>query len=370
MQNVDLTVVGGGFAGLSCAQAAASRGLHTVVLERKPAPWEAPHTTGILVKEVADEFDFPRRYTRKVAGIRLYSPALRQLDLTAPGYYFLATDTPAILRWLASEATAAGSLLRCDEPYAGSSAQVNAVALPRHRLRTRYLVGCDGALSKVAHAHRLGRNRRFLFGVEAQIRGLGGVAVDRLHVFIDPIQAPGYIGWVVPGCSAVQVGLAVRRPGVPDLGRFLHKLRRLFDFRQAEHVGYRAGLVPCGGPVRPFANGNVLLLGDAAGQVSPLTAGGIHPAMQLGRSAGIAIADYLSDGGPDPASVVRGSLPSYACKKALRTLYEGLPPHDGLFDFLFGLPWFRSIAQLVFYHHRGLFSLHGWRDLLRLGRTG
>ena len=39
---------------------------------------------------------------------------------------------------------------------------------------------------------------------------------------------------------------------------------------------------------------------DAAGMVSPLTAGGIHRAYLCGRLAGQAIADYLLQGGPHP----------------------------------------------------------------------
>ncbi|MCY3021666.1 MAG: FAD-dependent oxidoreductase [Planctomycetota bacterium] len=49
----DVAIVGGSFAGLACAQAAAARGLRTIVLERKADPGQTPHTTGLLVKEVA-----------------------------------------------------------------------------------------------------------------------------------------------------------------------------------------------------------------------------------------------------------------------------------------------------------------------------
>ena len=74
-------------------------------------------------------------------------------------------------------------------------------------------------------------------------------------------------------------------------------------------ISYRAGLIPCGGTVRPLARENAMLLGDAAGMVSPLTAGGIHPAMQLGRIAGVSIADYLLDDGLHPVRNVRKAMP-------------------------------------------------------------
>jgi choline dehydrogenase-like flavoprotein len=55
----DLAVIGAGFAGLAAAHAAAARGLRVVVMDRKSEAGERPHTTGLLVKEVADEWDVP-----------------------------------------------------------------------------------------------------------------------------------------------------------------------------------------------------------------------------------------------------------------------------------------------------------------------
>ena len=50
----DLVVVGASFAGAACAIAAAQRGLHVVVLERKRDPGAKLRTTGIIVKEAAE----------------------------------------------------------------------------------------------------------------------------------------------------------------------------------------------------------------------------------------------------------------------------------------------------------------------------
>ena len=47
--------------------------------------------------------------TRRVPGVRLYAPSLRHADLFSPGYAFFTTRTPDLLRWMASEARAAGA---------------------------------------------------------------------------------------------------------------------------------------------------------------------------------------------------------------------------------------------------------------------
>src|SRR5215472_15745801 len=108
MARFDLIVVGGSFAGLACARTAALRGLRVCVIDVKSEPGARVRTTGILVKEATDDFDVPSHLMRKVRGVRLYSPQGYALDLSAPGYYFQATDTPELLRWMAAEAQFAG----------------------------------------------------------------------------------------------------------------------------------------------------------------------------------------------------------------------------------------------------------------------
>jgi hypothetical protein len=42
------------------------------------------------------------------------------VDLLRPGYHFLATDTPGLMRWWAEQARSAGAVLRFDAPYRGA----------------------------------------------------------------------------------------------------------------------------------------------------------------------------------------------------------------------------------------------------------
>src|SRR5215471_15821247 len=111
IQKFDLVIVGGSFAGLACARTAALRGLKVAVLDSKPEPGARVRTTGIVVKEASDDFDLPAHLMRKVRGVRLYAPDNRSVDLHAPGYFFQATDTAGLLRWMAGEAARAGAQL-------------------------------------------------------------------------------------------------------------------------------------------------------------------------------------------------------------------------------------------------------------------
>jgi flavin-dependent dehydrogenase len=153
---------------------------------------------------------------------------------------------------------------------------------------TRVLVGADGPRSAVARTLGLGIDRQFPTGIEHEYVDAPIDADDRLPCFIDRPCMPGYIGWVLRGVGVTQVGLARPQAADDDLGvvaameRFLNKISPLFDFRARNPVAVRAGLMPCGGVVQPVARTRALLVGDAAGMVSPLTGGGIHMALEHG----------------------------------------------------------------------------------------
>jgi flavin-dependent dehydrogenase len=180
-----------------------------------------------------------------------------------------------------------------------------------------------------------------------------GLAEDRLHCFIDSALAPGYLGWIVPGCGITQIGLATRAPERPRLDAMLKRAARVVDLSSARVVEKRGGWIPVGGRVRPSAAPGILLVGDSAGHVSPLTAGGIHTALQLGRRAGLAIADHVLADGPDPAQVLGAAAPHFAFKRCLRWLIDQRPANS-VIDWTFDRRLFRAFAETVFFHHRGL----------------
>ncbi len=357
-----LVVIGAGFAGLACARAAAARGVETTVLEAQPAPGHRVRTTGILVKEAADAWDVPRSLTRKIHGVRLYSPSLDCVDLQRTGYYFLATETGELLGWWAREAARHGVEIRWGVPFRGARSQPDgALRIDGHGIRCRYLVGADGARSAVAADRGLDLNRDFLLGLEVECLGIGGVDDDRLHVFLDSELAPGYIAWLVPGTSAYQIGLACRSPSRPDIEALMAILGRRFDLEHLTILGHRAGRIPVGGPLRRIGNRQTLLIGDAAGWVSPLTAGGIHTSIEWGRRAGIAVADHLLDGGPPPHRAMARLVPRYRFKRLLRRALDLLPPNS-LYNALLTSPTFLAAARLVFFHNRGVLTKEAWVD--------
>lgn len=354
----DVVVVGASFAGAACALAARHQGLRVCVLERKRDPGIKLHTTGIIVKEAAERTwlsRLPETCVRRVERVRLYAPNLRTVSLQRVGCYFLATDTPQVMRWIADELRSAGVELRLMQPFTDARRHDDAWQVDGLG-RTRWLVGADGAKSRVAARAGLGRVRDFLYGIEYEFTGATLREPDALHCFISRRHAPGYIGWAAQNPTGVQFGLAFRhrahRTGVPDIDGLLRDT--------GEHLGLahglrpdatRAGMIPCGGPVSPLSAPGVILTGDAAGIVSPVTAGGIHSAWRHGWAVGEAIAAHLDHGGPPPERVAEQAAPRFRRKQALRWLFDHCQA-DWLVDLLLGSAPLRWSAAQVYFGRR------------------
>lgn len=353
LRQYDLIIVGASFAGLACARTAALRGLKVAVLERKADPGAAVRTTGILVKEAAEETDIPSHLTRLIRGVRLYAPNGKFTDHAAPGYYFLASDTPNLLRWMADEAERAGATLLLGTAFKGGEQTTDAVVLPDLQLSARLLVGADGATSTVGRAFGLDANRRFLAGVEFELEPEPGLDDRFLHCFLDSALAPGYIAWAVPGVNITQVGLAARHGVRPDARAFLHAYLKRLGLPERRVLARRSGLIPAGATLQRTSVGRVMLVGDSAGHVSPLTGGGIVQTLRLGRRTAQLASDWMSAGGEHPAVALAREAPRFTTKLWLRRALDLAPP-NWLWNLAFGTAPFRAFAQSVYFHRRGV----------------
>ena len=312
MERCDVLVVGGGLAGLSCARGLAAGGCEVILLDQKRGLGERVHTTGIFVRRTLEDFELPDDCLGPaVRDVVLYSPGRRSLRLTSRHDEFKVGRMALLYGRQRVAAEALGARVFTGQRFVGATRVTGGVEVDvevagplaagssrRRKIAARFVIGADGARSPVAAALGLDRNRAFLIGAEDVLPSVLRGEPPVMHCFVDPDLAPGYLAWVVDDGHEAHVGVA----GLPGrfrplaaLARFKASLRGLVPLAPRS-IERRGGRIPVGGLLARIADPRALLVGDAAGAVSPLTAGGLDPCLRQARLAIDVVQAWLGAG--------------------------------------------------------------------------
>jgi flavin-dependent dehydrogenase len=308
METFDVTIVGAGLAGLQCARLLGQRGLRVLLADRKSGLDQKVHTTGIFVRRTLEDFDLPEDCLGPVIRqVSLYSPRHRVLHLESKNDEFRVGKMGPLYQRFLNQSLHYGVQWLPSANYL-DAIQVDGKSIVRFKLdrevksiSTRFLIGGDGVRSRVARDLQLDRNEVWLAGAEDVYDDVQLSGPPRLLAFINPKLAPGYIAWIAYDGEETHVGVA----GYPDqfdpvssLKQFKSRVSDIVDLQQARFIERRGGRIPVGGVLQRIANRRGLLIGDAAGAVSPLTAGGLDPCMRLSTLAASVTAEFLNNGNP------------------------------------------------------------------------
>lgn len=307
MSAFDVTIIGAGLAGLQCARGLADEGISVLLVDRKSSVTRAVHTTGIFVRRTLEDFDLPASMLGPaVRHVALHSPKGGVQVLESPHEEFRIGRMARLYEELLRQAIDAGVEWRPSTKFSGLDRQANGgmrVLLEGvaglESVSTRFLVGADGARSAVGAALGLSSNREMIVGVEDVVHGVTRSGPPMLHCFLDPRIAPGYIGWAADDGQEIHVGVG-GYAGAFAPGDALRELRArlgsLYDLESGEVVERRGGLIPVGGILPRISCERGLVVGDAAGAVSPLTAGGLDGALRMSRFAAEVLAAAVKSG--------------------------------------------------------------------------
>ena len=316
-ERYDVVIVGAGPAGSTCARFAAARGASVLLLEKDRGigmPVRCGEAVSNRSLEKIVDID-PRWIAATITRFRLISPAGHVVEPDLGGHGFVL-ERRIFDYDLARLAAAAGvsvrtkchvdGLLPSDHTLPCHNDGRNAHETADWRgvsftwtgepcmVEARVIVGADGVESRVGKWAGIDTTTHLRDMETCAQMTIANVdlADDVCEFHFGSETAPmGYL-WIFPkgnGMANVGVGISGMASKKKAAIRYLREFvdRRFPDAAVLTTV---AGGVPCATTVDTLVTGNIVLIGDAAHQVNPMSGGGITSGMFGGKLAGEAIA--------------------------------------------------------------------------------
>jgi digeranylgeranylglycerophospholipid reductase len=308
----DVVVVGAGPGGSIAAREAARLGLSVLLLEKRQEIGSPVRCAEGIAHELLVPFIEPdsRWISAVVSKAQITIEDAATVTGQAEGRQGYILERRVFDRVLAEEAaqagaqvmvkTAATGLLLEDDVVRGVAARGPAGAM---EIECSVVIGADGVESQVGPWAGLDTALPLKDAMACAQYLLAGIEVDSAccSYYIGQGIAPGGYAWVFPkGEGKANVGLGVQADLATDTA--LNYLNRFIESQPHLARGSPVTLVVGGVSVAPplprLVASGLMLVGDAARQVDPLTGGGIANAMLAGRLAAEVAAQAIAAGEP------------------------------------------------------------------------
>jgi geranylgeranyl reductase family protein len=313
----DVAVVGAGPAGSRTARDLAARGFRVTLVEEHRKVGVPSHCSGLISLRTLRESQIGEQaIIHRITGAFVHTQSGSEVALgggSRSGGRPAKTQAVAIdrVKWdqtLCDQAQQAGAeyvrarVLRVER--ANSHVRLQAQTDGRDStFSARMVIGADGAHSRVRRTLGMGAPREYAYNLG--IEGRAKVRRDDfVHVFVGQDLAPGWFGWIIPtGDGMVRVGIGSnnaqtggRPAGIKPIECYRHLTRRFPNlFEGIEPCRMYGGTIPLEFAPRTYGD-NVLLVGDAGGQVKPFSGGGIYTSLVAARHAAVTAAEALGAG--------------------------------------------------------------------------
>ena len=284
MEDYDVVIAGGSISGLISSREIAKKGYRTLVLEEGFEVGTPDNCGGLVSKSALHDLGIQptqKTFDSMLNSVLIFSPNGKQVEIDSKKQEVVAVNRRELDKQIALQAQQAGAEIRVKTSFKEKT---------KHGVRTsvgeigcRILIDCRGVGTLV-------NNDRDGVLLSAQYEIYADWIIDgRVEVYFDQIKYPGFFAWIIPtGRGIGKVGVAGREINVSDaMEQFLRSKGRYSTIRKI------FAPIWIKGPIKNFVSKDVVIVGDAAGQSKPTTAGGIYSCGMGGVLAGNAITKYL-----------------------------------------------------------------------------
>lgn len=304
MLKYDVVVVGAGPSGCMAAKYAAKEGASVLLVEEDSEIGEPVQCAGLVSERAIEESEIVSKsnsfvqYQAKGAIVHSLSSHLR---IEAPNKRAFAIRRGIFDKLLAEEAIKTGvdillrsKVVSIEKKEAKSVLKVVPVSVNgKKEIESNVIIGADGVKSRVAKMTKLNiSNNRNLLSC-AQIEGKYETLEGFVEVFIGKTVAPGFFMWAIPlNEDIARIGLCIdcadafSKNALLLLKNNLERHSIISKKYKGSVLDFITGAIPIGLQKSIDTRKGVLLVGDAAAQVKPVTGGGIYYGIKCGKIAG------------------------------------------------------------------------------------
>lgn len=291
----DVAVVGGGVVGLVLAKELAEAGIDVTLYEAKRAIGEgANKASGILSVGGLESIgvEYKKAVVNSLSGAVLYAGA-QKLSIKARDTKAYVLDREIFAKLCAKEAKGAGARI-----LVGTKVDKEMLS---ELDKSSVIVGADGVVSTVASHFGFPKINDYVLTYKAEYSGVDIKDVNSCELFFS--DAPKkFFGWTVPySGSLLEVGIGEwmrsKRNSLAVFNAFVRNPIVNKELKGATRISGHASIIPLQSR-KITVKGNVLLVGDAAGQVKATTGGGIVFGTLCAKTAAEVIVSHIRNGTP------------------------------------------------------------------------
>ncbi len=305
----DVIVVGGRVGGSTASLFASKSDVDVLMIEKRqeigtPVQCAEGVTYGTFETLEIEPSD---RYVRsRIKGAHIHAPNGRRITYEGGIAEGLILDRKIFDKELAIKSARAGTDIMVKTTVKDLIIKEHRVSgvLAKHlgetiEIRADVVIAADGVESNIARRagiETIKDPKNICSCAQYEMVGID-IDQDHLEFYFGEKIAPGGYSWIFPkGDGIANVGLGIRSSTDTAL-TYLNRFVSQFD---ATPVELNIGGVPVAGPIDKTYTDGILVVGDAAGQVDPITGGGIHTTISCARTAGEVAAEAVKN--EDPSS--------------------------------------------------------------------